>query len=124
MFAVFHIIWAAGWYPLLNAEQARLAFATPWMYAYNVVVAAVCLIAVPVALAPVRGRGTSICRAAWSSRWRALDRRCWYSSRSESRPGGLCDGDWPVLGLGIEPLVLPGRRSIHAEHVALETDVG
>ena len=54
VFAIFHIIWAAGWYPLLNAEQARVAFATPWMYAYNVVVAAACLIAVPVALAPVR----------------------------------------------------------------------
>ena len=53
VFAVFHIIWAAGWYPLLNAEQARLAFARPWMYAYNVVVAAMCVIAVPVALAPV-----------------------------------------------------------------------
>ena len=53
MFAVFHVIWAAGWYPLLNAEQARLAFATPWKWAYDVVVAAMCLIAVPVALAPV-----------------------------------------------------------------------
>ena len=27
IFAVFHIVWAAGWYPLLNAEQARIAFA-------------------------------------------------------------------------------------------------
>jgi len=39
VFAVFHVIWAAGWYPLLNAEQARLAFATPWKWAYCVVVA-------------------------------------------------------------------------------------
>ena len=53
VFAVFHVIWAAGWYPLLNAEQARLAFATPWKWAYCVVVAVLCLIAVPVALAPV-----------------------------------------------------------------------
>jgi hypothetical protein len=53
VFAVFHIIWAAGWYPLLNAEQARVAFATPWKWAYCVVVAVVCLIAVPVVLAPV-----------------------------------------------------------------------
>ena len=45
------------------------------MYAYNVVVAAMCLIAVPVALAPVTA-GT---------------------------------------------LVLPGRRSSHLEHVALDT---
>jgi hypothetical protein len=53
VFAVFHVIWAAGWYPLLNAEQARIAFATPWKWAYDVVVAAMCVIAVPVALAPV-----------------------------------------------------------------------
>jgi hypothetical protein len=53
VFAVFHIIWAAGWYPLLNAEQARIAFATPWKWAYNAVVAGMCLVAVPVALAPV-----------------------------------------------------------------------
>ena len=53
VFAIFHIIWAAGWYPLLDAEQARVAFATPWKWAYDVVVAAMCVIAVPVALAPV-----------------------------------------------------------------------
>jgi hypothetical protein len=32
IFAVFHIVWAAGWYPLLNAEQARVAFAVPWKW--------------------------------------------------------------------------------------------
>jgi hypothetical protein len=53
VFAIFHIIWAAGWYPLLDAEQARVAFATPWKWAYVVVVATMCVIAVPVALAPV-----------------------------------------------------------------------
>jgi hypothetical protein len=53
VFAVFHIIWAAGWYPLLNAEGARIAFATPWKWAFDVVVAAMCIVAVPVALAPV-----------------------------------------------------------------------
>lgn len=57
VFAVFHIVWAAGWYPLLDAEQARLAFATPWKWAYDVVVAAMCVIAVPVALAPVMSWG-------------------------------------------------------------------
>jgi len=30
VFAAFHIICAAGWYPLLDAEPARVAFATPW----------------------------------------------------------------------------------------------
>lgn len=53
VFAAFHIIWAAGWYPLLDAPQARAAFATPWKWAFDVVVAGMCVIAVPVALAPV-----------------------------------------------------------------------
>jgi hypothetical protein len=56
VFAVFHIIWAAGWYPLLD-EGARLAFATPWKWTFDVVVAAMCVIAVPVALAPVMSWG-------------------------------------------------------------------
>ena len=57
VFAAFHVIWAAGWYPLLDAEQARVAFATPWKWAYDVVVAAMCIIAIPVALAPVMRLG-------------------------------------------------------------------
>lgn len=62
VFAVFHIIWAAGRYPLLDAEQARVAFATPWKWAYDVVVAAMCVIAVPVALAPVMSWGRQVPR--------------------------------------------------------------
>lgn len=60
VFAVFHIIWAAGWYPLLD-EGAPVAFATPWKWTFDVVVAAMCVIAVPVALAPVMswGRGAA-----------------------------------------------------------------
>ena len=57
VFAGFHIIWAAGWYPLLDAEQTRIAFATPWKWTFDVVVAAMCVIAVPVALAPVMSWG-------------------------------------------------------------------
>ena len=57
VFAVFHVIWAAGWYPLLDAEQARVAFATPWKWTYDVVVAIMCVIAVSVALAPVMSWG-------------------------------------------------------------------
>ncbi len=53
VFAVFHIIWAAGWYPLLNAEGARAAFAVGWKWTFDVVVAVMCVIAVPIALAPV-----------------------------------------------------------------------
>jgi len=62
VFAAFHIIWAAGWYPLLDAAQARIAFATPWKWTYDVVVAAVCVIAVPVALAPVMSWGRYVPR--------------------------------------------------------------
>lgn len=62
VFAIFHIIWAAGWYPLLDAHQARIAFATPWKWAYDVVVAAMCVIAIPVALAPVTAVGQHVPR--------------------------------------------------------------
>lgn len=70
VFAVFHIIWAAGSYPLLDAEGARLAFATPWKWAFDVVVAGMCVVAVPVALAPVMAWGRSlpqrlVYRLAW-----------------------------------------------------------
>ena len=62
VFAIFHIVWAAGWYPLLDAEQARVAFATPWKWAYDVAVAIMCVIAVPVALAPVMSWGQHVSR--------------------------------------------------------------
>jgi hypothetical protein len=62
VFAGFHIIWAAGWYPLLDGERTRVAFANRWMWTYDVVVAAVCIIAVPVALAPVTSWGRSLPR--------------------------------------------------------------
>lgn len=70
VFAVFHIIWAAGSYPLLDAEGARVAFANPWKWTFDVVVAAVCLVAVVVALAPVRAWGQHlpqgvVYRLAW-----------------------------------------------------------
>ena len=62
IFGVFHIVWAAGSYPLLDAEQTRAAFRTPWKWAFDVVVAAMCLIAVPVALAPVMAWGQRLPR--------------------------------------------------------------
>ena len=70
VFAVFHIVWAAGWYPLLDAEQALIAFANPWKWSFDVLVAAMCVIAVPVALAPVVAWGQRlpqrlIYRIAW-----------------------------------------------------------
>jgi hypothetical protein len=62
IFAVFHIVWAAGWYPLLNAEQARIAFAVTWKWGYDVAVAGMCVIAIPVALAPVTSLGQHVSR--------------------------------------------------------------
>jgi hypothetical protein len=62
IFAVFHIVWAAGWYPLLNAEQARIAFAVPWKWAFDVAVAGMCVVAIPVALAPVTSLGQHVSR--------------------------------------------------------------
>jgi len=51
IFAFFHIIWAGGWYLGLDPEQAPVAFAKTWFLAYDIVVAGICLFAVPVALA-------------------------------------------------------------------------
>jgi hypothetical protein len=60
VFACFHIIWALGWYPLLDADGARVAFATLWKWSFDVVVAVMCVIAVPVALAPVMAWGSRV----------------------------------------------------------------
>ena len=62
IFACFHIVWALGWYPLLDAEGARAAFAVPWKWTFNAVVAGMCVIAVPVALAPVMTWGRHVPR--------------------------------------------------------------
>lgn len=62
VFAIFHIVWAAGWYVGLDAEKAREAFATPWKWAYDVVVAGMCVVAVPTALALAMPWGQRISR--------------------------------------------------------------
>src|SRR4028118_823898 len=51
IFAIFHIVWAAGWYILLDPMEAAAAFASPWMLAYDLIAAGMCIVAVPVALA-------------------------------------------------------------------------
>ncbi len=51
IFAVFHVIWATGWYVGLDPEQARIAFAKTPFFVYDLVVAGMCAFAVPVALA-------------------------------------------------------------------------
>jgi hypothetical protein len=63
-FAVLHIVWAAGWHIGLQAEQARKAFEQHWFLAYDLVVAILCLIAVPVALALVQPWGHRLPRWA------------------------------------------------------------
>jgi hypothetical protein len=57
IFAAFHVIWALGWYPLLDGEMAHAAFAVPWKRGYLLVVTAMCVIAVPIALAPATAWG-------------------------------------------------------------------
>ena len=52
IFAIFHFVWAAGWYPLLS-EGAQEAFAVPWKWTFNFLIAWMCAIAVPVVLATV-----------------------------------------------------------------------
>jgi hypothetical protein len=51
VFAGFHVVWAAGWYIGLDPVEAQAAFAIPWKLAYDLVVAGMCVVAVPVALA-------------------------------------------------------------------------
>lgn len=51
VFAAFHIVWAAGWYIGLDPVKAQAAFAVPWKLAYDLVVAGMCTVAVPVVLA-------------------------------------------------------------------------
>jgi hypothetical protein len=51
IFAVFHVLWATGWYVGLNPETARIAFAKKPFFVYDLVVAGICVFAVLVALA-------------------------------------------------------------------------
>ena len=50
IFAVFHVIWATGWYVGLDPEWARLAFSKTPFLVWDLVVAGICAFAVPVAL--------------------------------------------------------------------------
>ncbi len=62
IFAVLHVVWALGWYVGLDPEESRKAFARPWFFAYDLVVAGMCAVAVPVALALVRPWGRRLPR--------------------------------------------------------------
>jgi hypothetical protein len=62
IFAVLHLVWAAGWYIGLNPERAREAFDKTWFMTYDLVVAGMCLLAVPVALSLVQTWGRRLPR--------------------------------------------------------------
>ena len=108
--------------PAVNAEQARLAFATPWKWAYCVVVAVLCLIAVPVALAPVTASWGQHLSRRLIYTLACVDRRCLSFEPGRAWCSVLSGDDRPVHGHGdLGAMVLPGRHSVHPEHVALET---
>jgi hypothetical protein len=60
IFAVLHLVWASGWYIGLDQESARRAFAQRWFLVYDLVVAAMCVVAVAVAVALVRPIGSRL----------------------------------------------------------------
>lgn len=71
VFAAFHVVWATGWYVGLDEEPAGTAFARRWFLIYDLVVAAMCAFAVPVALALFQPWGRRVPRwllglLAWS----------------------------------------------------------
>ncbi len=71
IFALLHVVWAMGWHIGLDPELARQAFQQRWFLIYDVVVAALCALAVWVALALVRPWGSRLPRSlvgglAWS----------------------------------------------------------
>lgn len=62
IFAIFHVIWAAGWYVGLDPEWARAAFAHKPFLIYDLVIAGIGVFAVPVALSLVRPWGRRLPR--------------------------------------------------------------
>lgn len=62
IFAVLHVLWATGWYVGLDPELSRKAFEQRWFLIYDLVVAALCALAVLVALALVHPWGTRLPR--------------------------------------------------------------
>ncbi len=62
VFAVFHVVWALGWYVGLDAEMARKAFQVTWKLVYDLVIAGMCVLGVFLALAFVRPWGRRLPR--------------------------------------------------------------
>ncbi len=67
VFAGLHAVWAAGWYVGLPEERAREAFQQRWFLVYDLIVAGVCILAVPVALALVQAWGQRVPRRVLST---------------------------------------------------------
>jgi hypothetical protein len=63
IFAVLHVVWAAGWYVGLDPELSRKAFQQRWFLIYDLVVAGLCAVAVWVALALVQPWGMRLPRS-------------------------------------------------------------
>jgi hypothetical protein len=62
VFAVFHVIWATGWYIGLDEPSARVAFAKRGTLIYDLVVAGICVFAVPVSLSLTMAWGRRVPR--------------------------------------------------------------
>ncbi len=62
IFALFHGVWAMGWYVGLDAETASQAFQTTWKLVYDIVIAALCVLGVLLALAFIQPWGQRVPR--------------------------------------------------------------
>ena len=62
IFAVFHIVWAMGWYVGLDTELARKAFQVTWKFVYDIVIAGCCVLGILLALAFMRPWGQRVPR--------------------------------------------------------------
>jgi hypothetical protein len=69
IFSIFHFIWAMGWYVGLNAKEAEKAFAKPLFFAFDLLIAVMCAIAVPIALVFVRPWEKGKLRKCFSLDW-------------------------------------------------------
>jgi hypothetical protein len=71
VFTFLHVVWAAGWYVGLPEAEARWSFSRHWFLVYDLIIAGLCALAVPVALALVLPWGRRLPRRlvsllAWS----------------------------------------------------------
>lgn len=99
-FACLHIAWSFGWYPGLDAESARKAFARSWFFTYNLIAAGLCFLAVAVALAPIQSWGRKIPRAFL----KAVARACAVILALRGGAGALGAIYFAIVGNSFAPL--------------------